>query len=66
MVELTLENKLKRIIVVGDKVLIRPKQQNEKTKSSLYLPPGVHEKEKVLRKLYCIVKNILLSHRAQF
>lgn len=47
MVELTLENKLKKIIVVGDRVLIRPKQQNEKTKSGLYLPPGVQEKEKV-------------------
>lgn len=47
MVELTLENKLKKIIVVGDRVLIRPKQQNEKTKSGLYLPPSVQEKEKV-------------------
>lgn len=47
MVELTLENKLKRIIVVGDRVLIRPKEQNEKTKTGLYLPPGVKEKEHV-------------------
>jgi co-chaperonin GroES (HSP10) len=47
MVELTLENKLKKVIVVGDRVLIRPKKQNEKTKSGLYLPPGVQEKEKV-------------------
>jgi co-chaperonin GroES (HSP10) len=45
--ELTLENKLKKIIVVGDRVLIRPTKQNEKTKSGLYLPPGVQEKEKV-------------------
>ncbi len=47
MMELTLENKLKKIIVVGDRVLIRPTKQNEKTKSGLYLPPGVQEKEKV-------------------
>ncbi|RUA34454.1 MAG: co-chaperone GroES [Bacteroidetes bacterium] len=45
--ELTLENRLKKIIVVGDRVLIRPTKQNEKTKSGLYLPPGVQEKEKV-------------------
>lgn len=45
--ELTLENKLKKIIVVGDRALIRPTKQNEKTKSGLYLPPGVQEKEKV-------------------
>lgn len=47
MMELTLENRLKKIIVVGDRVLIRPTKQNEKTKSGLYLPPGVQEKEKV-------------------
>lgn len=47
MMELTLENKLKKIIVVGDRALIRPTKQNEKTKSGLYLPPGVQEKEKV-------------------
>ena len=36
-----------RIIVVGDKVLIKPEHDLEKTKSGLYLPPGVTEKEKV-------------------
>ncbi len=45
--QLTADNKLKNIIVVGDRVLIKPKQQNEKTSSGIYLPPGVQEKEKV-------------------
>ena len=37
----------KRIIVVGDRVLIRPEDDLEKTSSGLYLPPGVGQKEKV-------------------
>ncbi len=41
------DNKLKEIIVVGDRVLVKPKTQSQKTKSGLYLPPGVQEKEKV-------------------
>ena len=41
------ENKLKKLIVIGDRVLIKPVQPNERTSSGLYLPPGVHEKEKV-------------------
>jgi len=41
------ENKLKKLIVMGDRVLIKPVQPNERTSSVLYLPPGVHEKEKV-------------------
>lgn len=40
-------NKLQKIIVVGDRVLIKPKSPKEQTKSGLYLPPGVQEKEKV-------------------
>lgn len=36
-----------KIIVVGDRVLIKPKYPQEKTKSGLYLPPGVQEKEKL-------------------
>jgi chaperonin GroES len=38
----------KNIIVVGDRVLVKPKTLTGKTKSGLYLPPGVQEKEKVL------------------
>ena len=41
------ENDLKKFIVIGDRILIKPKNQSEQTKSGLYLPPGVHEKEKV-------------------
>ena len=44
---LTPENTFKKLIVIGDRVLIRPSMPNEKTESGLYLPPGVHEKEKV-------------------
>ena len=46
--ELTSDNNLKKLIVVGDRVLIRPKKTTDKTQSGLYLPPGVKEKEKVL------------------
>ncbi|MBN7811388.1 co-chaperone GroES [Algoriphagus sp. H41] len=45
--QLTAENKLKKLILVGDRVLIRLKKPNERTGSGLYLPPGVQEKEKV-------------------
>lgn len=45
--KLTSDNKLKKLIVVGDRVLIRPKKSTDKTQSGLYLPPGVKEKEKV-------------------
>ncbi len=33
--------------MVGDRVLIKPKSPQDKTKTGLYLPPGVHEKEKI-------------------
>ena len=36
-----------KIIIVGDRVLIKPEENINKTNSGLYLPPGVHEKEKV-------------------
>lgn len=44
---LTHDNKLKKLIVIGDRVLIRLSKPNEQTASGLYLPPGVQEKEKV-------------------
>lgn len=44
---ITAENKLKKLIIVGDRVLIRLKKPDEKTSSGLYLPPGVQEKERV-------------------
>ena len=37
----------KKIILVGDKVLVAPEKDQEKTSHGLYLPPGVKEKEKV-------------------
>lgn len=45
--KLTADLKLKKLIVVGDRVLIRPAKESEKTESGLYLPPGVQEKEKI-------------------
>ena len=44
---LTSENKLKNLIVVGDRVLIKPIKMNDKTSSGLFLPAGVQEKEKI-------------------
>ena len=44
---LTPENKFKKLVVIGDRVLIKPVHGNERTASGLYLPPGVQEKEKV-------------------
>ena len=44
---LTSDNKFKKLVVIGDRVLIRPSKPNERTEAGLYLPPGVHEKEKV-------------------
>ena len=38
---------LKKLIVIGDRVLIKPKVPQSKTKSGLLLPPGVNENEKV-------------------
>ncbi|MFW5705942.1 MAG: co-chaperone GroES [Bacteroidota bacterium] len=38
---------LSKLIVVGDRVLIRPKSQDKKTRGGLYLPPGYQEKEEV-------------------
>jgi co-chaperonin GroES (HSP10) len=44
---LTTDNKLKKLVIIGDRVLVKPTQPNEKTASGLYLPPGLQEKEKV-------------------
>jgi len=41
------EKNLNKFIVVGDRVLIKPKNQQERTKSGLYLPQGIQEKEKI-------------------
>jgi chaperonin GroES len=44
---ITTDNKLQKLIIIGDRVLIRPAKPNERTDSGLYLPPGVQDKEKV-------------------
>ncbi len=41
------EKDLQKLIVIGDRILIKPKVPQAKTKSGLYLPPGVNENEKV-------------------
>ncbi len=38
---------IKKFIVVGDRVLIKPRTAQLQTKSGLYLPPGVQENEKI-------------------
>jgi co-chaperonin GroES (HSP10) len=45
--KITPDNRLKKLIVVGDRVLIKPVKQTDKTASGLYLPPSVQEKEKI-------------------
>ncbi|HEY8511580.1 MAG TPA: co-chaperone GroES family protein [Cyclobacteriaceae bacterium] len=45
--KVTADNKLRNLIVVGDRVLIKPLKQTDRTDSGLYLPPGVQEKEKI-------------------
>jgi len=42
------EKDLQKLIVIGDRILIKPKVPQSKTKSGLLLPPGVNENEKVL------------------
>ncbi|HKJ42034.1 MAG TPA: co-chaperone GroES family protein [Sunxiuqinia sp.] len=41
------EKDLEKFIMVGDRVLVKPKNPQSKTKSGLYLPPTVQENEKM-------------------
>ena len=41
------EKDLDKLIVIGDRILIKPKVPQSTTKSGLLLPPGVNENEKV-------------------
>lgn len=41
------EKDLSKLIVIGDRILIKPKVPQSKTKTGLLLPPGVNENEKV-------------------
>jgi chaperonin GroES len=43
----TENNTFKKLIIIGDRVLVKPSQADNRTESGLYLPPGVHEREKV-------------------
>jgi len=45
--KVTADNKLKKLIVVGDRVLIQPSKNSGQTASGLYLPPSVQETEKI-------------------
>ncbi|OZI10037.1 chaperonin [Siphonobacter sp. BAB-5385] len=38
---------LRKLIMAGDKVLVRPSDGQQKTRSGLYLPPTVTEKEDI-------------------
>lgn len=42
------EKDLEKFIMVGDRVLVKPKTPTSKTKTGLYLPPTVQEGEKLL------------------
>lgn len=44
---LTPDNKFKKLVIIGDRVLIRLSKADSRTQAGLYLPPGVQEKEKV-------------------
>ncbi len=38
---------VEKFIVIGDRVLLKPKSPQHKTKSGLFLPPGFEDKQKV-------------------
>ena len=38
---------LKNILVIGDRVLIKPSSSSKKSKGGLLLPPGYSEKEEI-------------------
>lgn len=45
---LNIENQpIDKFIMIGDKVLIKPKNPQSQTKSGLYLPPSVQESERI-------------------
>jgi chaperonin GroES len=43
-----LENQdVEKFMLIGDRVLLKPKSPQQKTKSGLFLPPGFEDKQKV-------------------
>ena len=43
-----MRSKNKQILVVGDRVLIKPDKGEQKSKAGLYLPPSVIDKQEIL------------------
>lgn len=41
------EQALRKFHMIGDHVLIRPKAERSKTRSGLYLPPGIQKNEEI-------------------
>lgn len=41
------QDPLKDVIIIGDRVLIKPRKDVEKMASGLYLPPNVQQKEQI-------------------
>ncbi len=41
------EQNLDKFILISDRILIKPKSPQDRTKTGLYLPPGVQENEKI-------------------
>ena len=41
------EKDLDKLILIGDRVLIKPSKPNLKTEAGLYLPQGIHKKEEL-------------------
>jgi len=41
------KHSLDKFIMVGDRVLIKPKTNPDRTKTGLYLPPGIQEKDNI-------------------
>lgn len=35
----------RKVTLIGDRILVKPKSEQERTKTGLYLPPGIQEKE---------------------
>ncbi len=42
-----MKNPIDKLVVVGDRVLVKPSTVSDRTKTGLFLPPGVQEKERV-------------------
>jgi co-chaperonin GroES (HSP10) len=40
-------NTLRKVLMLGDKLLVRPAEGSQQTRSGLYLPPTVEEKEDI-------------------